>query len=198
MTGPTFRDETPWYRFLLDQILSHGWELLTDFNAIGIPDDVTETGTHLVEFRYPDTTAILELTYPWGVPDEQPNLTLTYPFDPSFGERRTNRDREPFVWALGNAHETVVRRYTTDRTSVFDSPDVVLSADVPLAQSRETMQETLLGITLSTIAIRHLHESLYRTIDQYRDPADSQTLEEVISAFGFEDTDEATTDDETK
>jgi len=197
MTEPSFQDETPWYRFLIDQILSHGWDLLSDFNTDGVPDDLPETGIHLVEFRYPGTTAVLELTYPWGVPDEQPNLTLTYPFDPSFGDRRPDEDREPFVWALGSAHETIGRRYSTDRTDVFDSPDVVLSADVPPTQSRDEMRETLLRITLSTITIRHLHESLYRTIDNYRGPVNSETLDAVISSFGFENTDRVSAGDET-
>lgn len=178
-----FRDtDDVWYRPIIEQILLHGWEPLTEHNTI----DLTADTNQLMEFRFPGSTAVLEVTNPSGGPEETLHLTLRQPFDPSFSGQSPHRTREPFAWSLADAHEAVANQYQSRQTRVFRAPDIVMSADVPLSGSDGTIQETLLSLTLTAATVGNLHAGIHNVVDQYRSSEGVSTAETVANSLGFE------------
>jgi len=178
-----FRDtDDVWYSPIIDQILVHGWEPLTEHNRI----DLTGNTNQAIEFQFPGTTAVLEVTNPDGGPQQTLHLTLRHPFDPSFGGRSPHREREPFVWALADAHEAVANQYQSRQTRVFRAPDIVMSADIAAKGPDGAIQKTLLSLTLTAATIGNLHAGIHNVVDQYRSPEGMLTAETAADALGFE------------
>lgn len=170
-----------WYQQVFEQITVHGWEPITGYTAL---EDETDGSAceSLQEFQYPGTSAVLELSQ-IGKQAKPMTLMLTHPFDPSFGNRTPRRDREPFAWALADAHETVAMQYMSKQSTAFHSPDVTLSAEVPSGISVNELQRTVLGTAYTAIVINNLHAGICRVLDQYR-PTDAEpTVDAIMDAL---------------